>query len=174
MSSDLEKFLQQAAERLAQKAKASGRPASAPPRPSAAAPSSPRRPEPPRKRELFAPTAEVIEAEVIDIEERHSRLLREAGSDPLSTIDTRPSLAQSISQADERMGSHVHQVFDHEITQLKAASSTLSGSQPNQSDQPTEVSFRATTRNPLIEMLRNPETLRAAFIAGEIFNRRTW
>ena len=174
MSSDLEKFLQQAAERLAQKANASGRAAGGAPRPAPTQPGKPHRPQPApqHSRAPFVPTAEIIEAEVIDIEERQSRALREAGSDPLSTIDTRPSLAQSISQADERMGSHVHQMFDHEITQLKAASPSLASSQASHSDHPSEVSFRAVAKSPLLEILRNPDTLRAAFIAGEIFNRR--
>lgn len=175
MVNDLEKFLQQAAERLAQKANASGRRTGGTARPAPVQPGSTRRKETssvPRTGDRFPPTAEIIEAEVLDVEERRSRVLREAGPDPLSTIDTRPALAQSISQADERMGSHVHQVFDHELTHLRTASPSLGGSQANQSDQPTEVSSRAMYKSPLLEMLRNPETLRAAFIVGEIFNRR--
>jgi hypothetical protein len=179
MTSDLEKFLQQAAERLAQKANAAGRSSGGAQRPAAAPTTPPPRREPPNAPRAgggaagrFPPTAEIIEAEVLDVEEKRGRILRQGGSDPLSTIDTRPSLAQGISQADERMGSHVQHLFDHELTHLRAASPSLSSSQANQSDRPTEVSSRAMYKSPLLEMLRNPETLRAAFIVGEIFNRR--
>jgi hypothetical protein len=180
MPSDLEKFLQQAAERLAQKT--AGRTPAGGTRPSSPPTSSPRsRLRPPASpqggRQL--PRSEVVAAEIIEDDSTRYRKLREAGPDPLSTIDTRPALAQSISQTDERMVDHVHQVFDHELTNLRSSSAplgsaqSLGASQANQSNVATEVVFRATYKNPLVEMLRNPETLRAAFIVGEIFKRPT-
>lgn len=184
MSNDLEKFLQQAAERLAQKANAArgasgsaraGQPPGQSQPSGAPLPSSNlRRREPPSslRRERVAPTAEIIEAQIIEDDEKRRRALREAGSDPLSTIDTRPSLAQTISQADERMGEHVHQVFDHQLTQLRAPSTSLAASSSSHSDHPSEVTSRTKAVSPLIETLRNPESLRAAFIVGEIFKRK--
>lgn len=167
MPTDLEKFLQQAAERLAQKT--AGRPQTGGTRPSPAPTSSPRsRAASPPGRP--APKAEVIAAEIIDDASLRSRTLRQAGPDPLSTIDTRPALAQSIGMADERMGDHVHQVFDHELTNLRSASASLGASQSNVA---TEVVSRLRDKSPLVETLRNPETLRAAFIVGEIFRRPT-
>jgi hypothetical protein len=189
MSSDLEKFLQQAAERLAQKANASGgrgqaggrgpgggqqpkrRPAG-----STLPPGGPRRQEPTSQAgggQRPAPTAEIIEAEVIDGDEARRRALREAGSDPLSTLDTRPALAQTISQADERMGSHLQQVFNHELTQLRAPSADLASGIAARSDATAGVPAKAQPANPIVAMLRNPDSLRAAFIASEIFKRRT-
>lgn len=153
MVNDLEKFLQQAAERLAQKA---GNRGTAPARPSSPTPS-------PRPYSQRPPQAEVVTAEVIDTGSRLGNL-RESGPDPLSTIDTRPSLAQDISQADERMLDHVHQVFDHQLSNLKAASSSLDAqSSPHQN---------RAVENPIVEMLRNPNSLRNAFIASEIFKRK--
>jgi hypothetical protein len=177
MSSDLEKFLQQAAERLAQKTggkpPVAGRPRTAP------SPSAAPRPQPtqplgqPSTVRRPPPVAEIIEAEVLDADERRARAMREAGPDPLSTIDTRPSLAQSISQADERMGQHVQHVFAHELSHLPAVSQPLMGSkQANQTDQVIEVVSRKQYESPLVAMLRSPDTLRAAFIVGEIFRRR--
>ncbi len=153
MANDLERFLQQAAERLAQKAGNRGAPAV---RPSDSLPSAA------RQQSSHPPLAEVVTAEVVDNSSRLSNL-REAGPDPLSTIDTRPALAQSISQSDERMLDHVHQVFDHQISNLRAASSTLSA-QSSPANRPTE--------SPIVEMLRNPNSLRSAFIASEIFKRK--
>ena len=152
MANDLEKFLQQAAERLAQKAGNRN----APSRPSNSLPSATRnQPQP--------PVAEVVTAEVVESSPQFGNL-RESGPDPLSTIDTRPGLAQNISQADERMLDHVHQVFDHKLSNLKAASSSLRA-QPALDNTPQPV-------NPIVEMLRNPNTLRAAYIASEIFKRK--
>lgn len=153
MANDLEKFLQQAAERLAQKA---GNRASTSARPSDSLPSSRQNAQPPR--------ADIVTAEVIDSNDGRLGNLRESGPDPLSTIDTRPTLAQNISQADERMLDHVNQVFDHQLSNLKAASSSLSVPVP-------PVPNRAVD-NPIVEMLCNPNSLRNAFIASEIFKRK--
>ena len=171
MSNDLEKFLQQAAERLAQKANASGR--TAPTRPNQ--PARPNRSQGNRPKQARPPVAQVVEAEVVDSDPASQRRLRELGPDPLSTIDTRPALAQDISQADERMLSHVHGVFDHEIGNIRSGSSSLKSSrQVSQTEQTIEVNRRAETVSPLIKVLSNPDSLRAAFIVGEIFNRRTF
>ena len=173
MSSDLEKFLQQAAERLAQKT-GSKPPVPGRPRPAAGMPRP--QPSPPPKQaqagRRLAPMAEIIDAEVLEGDDRRARALREAGPDPLSMIDTRPSLAQSIGQADERMGEHVQHVFGHELPHLASAAKPLMGSgQANQTDLATEVVFRKQFDNPLVAMLRSPDTLRAAFIVSEIFRR---
>lgn len=150
MANDLERFLQQAAERLAQKA--GNRPPAAA-RPSASLPSANRnRPNPDQ--------VEIVNAVIVDSTPQLGNL-REAGDDPLSTIDTRPALAQSISRTDERMLDHVHQTFDHQLSQLKAASSSLS----------VPVPEATQADSAFIKMLRTPESLLAAFIASEIFKR---
>lgn len=173
MSNDLEKFLQQAAERLAQKLKQSGqKPSSVSPQP-AGSPMARSGSSPTVKAGSAArrapPVVEIVEAEVLD--EPTKRLQREAGSDPLSTIDTRPGLAQSIDQSDERLDSHLHQVFDHDLTHLRKASSALAPT-ASTTNRATEVVTRQTAISPLLATLRNPETLRAAFIVGEIFHKK--
>lgn len=200
MANDLEKFLQQAAERLAQKANAAGRGQVTPPRPAvrlpqqagqaqrtsqsqypAQAPQTFAPESTARQREMaqmarggsggrFSAGSEVVQAEILDFDPPHLESLRDSAADPLSRIDARPSLAQSISQADERMVSHVHQMLDQQTP--RTASTSLGGSQANQSNRPTEVSARETYKSPLLSMLRDPQSLRAAFIVGEIFNRR--
>jgi hypothetical protein len=171
MSSDLEKFLQQAAERLRDKLQ-QGQQAQRPSSSSTQPPSPPRPTQRPTHR---SNPSEVVEARVV-------RSLRESGPDPLSTIDTRPSvghdfnsnLAHEIGQADEKMAGHLHQVFDHRISNLPRASEALQASSPrtSQTDEPIGVDRRENLVSPLIKMLRNPTTLRAAFLASEVFNRK--
>lgn len=167
MPSDLERFLQQAAERLAEKVNKPQRPKQPP---KVATPRSVRQAE--RQRlDPAAVDAEILEA---DIPPAQPRSLvanrRELGPDPLSNIDTRPGLAQGISQADERMEEHVHDQLDHDIMGLRDASGALS--RDRTSDGTSEVSKRRKTEHSIIGLLRNQETLKAAFIASEIFKRK--
>ena len=165
MSNDLEKFLQQAAERLKDKIQQQQSATRPPPTP------------PPRQRRPLesAGSQEVVQATVVNPRER--------GDDPLSSIDTRPSiaserlphLAQDISQADERMSGHLHQVFDHTVSRLQTASTALQtnvGRDADQTDQAIEVNRRDRMSSPFLRMLRKPSTLRAAFVASEIFRRK--
>lgn len=166
MSNDLEKFLQQAAERLKdkiQQSQSSQRAQQAPP--------------PIRSSQRLSQSNEpqVIEATVVQP--------RQLGENPLSSIDTRPSvghdlrphLAEDISQTDERAAGRVHQVFDHDVSTLPSASSALQTTATKSDDQTgsaVEVNRRGRMASPFLRMLRQPDTLRAAFIAGEIFRRK--
>lgn len=159
MSGDLERFLQQAAERLKQKLDQANQPAQ-PPKP----PPPVRQAERARPVLQAEPADEVLEAQVIE-------LPRSAGANPLSNLDTRPALAQQIGLADERMAGHLQEVFDHPVSKIKQASAALEDSSVAIAGS-SEVRVRAKQSSPMVEMLRNPQTLRAAFIASEIFARR--
>lgn len=164
MPSDLEKFLQQAAERLAKKINESTQPNTAKP------PLAPKRPasERPTTRPNELPTAEIVEAEIIE----PAYAQRELGPDPLSSIDTRPGLAQHISQSDERLSGHLHDVFDHNVMKLRKASVALQSSKQGETEKSIDLQRRDQQVSPLVQMLRQPQTLRAAFIASEIFKRK--
>ena len=162
MAGDLERFLQQAAERLAQKVNqdAPVRQAKRPP------------PQSVRQAERRRLEPDVIDAVVLEEQ-------RESGSDPLSTIDTRhlristedrPSLAQEIGLADEKMAGHVQHVIEGDLVQLRDASQALSGASADSGA--TKVSRRQKEVSPFVEMLRSPQNLRAAFLASEIFKRK--
>lgn len=177
MSNDLEKFLKQAAERLAQKSNANrggtARPA-AKPKPTSQPSTSRSAPQPPRSGGSQADprsgrSDRIIEAEVVNVSPSADRRMRELGPDPLSAIDTRPALAQEIDQADERMGEHVHQVFDHELSHMRPASASLAGNRPTTGS----VVNAPIIDNPVMQLIRSPESLRAAFIASEIFKRKS-
>jgi hypothetical protein len=168
MAGDLERFLQEAADRLARKVK------------QAEVQARPARPKPIRQAER-APVdpeildAEIVEADVVPPPARPSRgtgsqsmrtpqrLAREQGPNPLSNIDTRRPLARSIDLADERMAEHVQEALGQDLPPLGDATARDSGSQ---------VERREQIHSPLLAMLRQPETLRAAFIASEIFKRK--
>ena len=161
MAKDLEKFLQQAAERLAKKiSKGLNTP---PPKRSTQQSSRARLPRNVRRAERAPIEPEIIEAEVIDVDL--------AGPDPISDVDTRhldpavshrPELAQRISQADERMSSHIHDVMDHEIVKIRKASNALDGKER----------AKKALGNPIAEMLRSPNSIKQAFIASQIFQRK--
>ena len=162
---DLEKFLQQAAERLAGKLKEGENR-------SPAQPSGGQR-QPPRsvrmaERQPPQRDAEIIEAEIIEPAKEHLR--RELGPDPFSNLDTRPELAQHISLADERMAGHLHEVFDHPVTQLRQTTQPLIPAiAKGETEKNIDLQRRQMDVSPLVKMLRQPETLRAAFLASEIF-----
>lgn len=166
--SDLEKFLQQAAERLAQKlnegqnrgpAQSSGGQRQPPRSVRSAERQSPRR------------DAEIIDAEIMEPVQDHLR--RGLGRDPFTNIDTRPELAQHISQADERMEGHLHEVFDQQIPHLRQSSPPLIPAAPSgETNKSIDLQRRQMDVSPLVKMLRQPETLRAAFLASEIFKRK--
>lgn len=168
MSNDLEKFLQQAAERLKEKIQQNQ-----------ASQHSPNTPPPVRSKQRLS-QSQANEPDVVDaaiVSQRH------LGDDPLSSIDTRPSvghemrphLAESISQTDERAAGRVQQLFDHSVSTLPNASTALQSNASKSTDQTSsavEVNRRGRMASPFLRMLRKPDTLRAAFIAGEIFRRK--
>ncbi|MEO8271130.1 MAG: hypothetical protein ABI557_15520 [Aureliella sp.] len=168
MPSDLEKFLQQAAERLAQKVNEAQKP------PLKKMPAVPRpvRLESIRssERRPMAFEDEIVEAEIIESARAGGR--RQDGSDKLSSIDTRPGLAQQISQTDERMAGHMHDVFDHDVSKLRPSSSALKSTVKGETEKSIDLHRREQQVSPLIKMLQQPATLQAAFIASEIFKRK--
>lgn len=166
MSNDLEKFLQQAAERLQEKilqSQPQNRSQQTPP------------PIRPSQRPPQYSEPRVIEAPIVPP--------LQLGDDPLSSIDNRPSittamrsrLAEEISQTDERVAGRVQQVFDHSVSTLRTASHALQSNAQvtvDQTNSAVEVNRRGRMASPFLRMLRKPDTLRAAFIAGEIFRRK--
>jgi hypothetical protein len=87
----------------------------------------------------------------------------------------RNHLAERISHTDERVSGRVQQVFDHNVSTLPNASNALQPNASKSADQTNaavEVNRRGRMSSPFLRMLRKPDTLRAAFIAGEIFRRK--
>lgn len=181
--SDLEKFLQQAAQRMKERQQAGGSPPpqqqprqqpvqqQRPPqqRPPQQRQSQQRPPVRPQPAQVF--DAEIVEAEVVDQP-------RELGPDRLSSIDTRPKPGTAnVNMADERMASHVQQVFEHGVGQLSQkpviqVNEPSAAPSDDQTRRKTEVHSQKQNVHWMTEMLRQPETVRALFIASEVFKRK--
>lgn len=166
--SDLEKFLQQAAERMKERMREqqAGRP-------------TPQRAAPVRQRERSAPRVEepeILDAELIDPEPVRKPVRQR--SEQLSSIGQRKApVTDSVDQADERMSEHMHQVFDHSLGQLSqkkmaAVNDVSPVASIDLTNQSSVVDRREQINSPLIAVLQQPENLRAAFIVGEIFKRK--
>ncbi len=169
--SDLEKFLQQAAERMKQRMQQQG-----------AAPSPQQPQKPPKQKQQQPPRAQK------PIQGKKSRKAdpEQEDADHHTTVGGHisgrgPVVSRNVDQADERMSAHLHDTFDHKLGTLgqkpigsvndagsnanlqKAKSATMAE---------THVETRDITRNPIFDMLTNSDSIQAAFIASEIFKRK--
>lgn len=168
MAGDLERFLQEAAARLAEKVNQGQAKPQRAQRPDGQRP----RAQPPirqverNRRVLEADSVDdaIVEAQLVDARTRRD-------SKPLARIDNRSSLSGGIDQADERMADHVHDALDHELGRL-GQKPLERNRNPTLDEGRTDVMQRNYSISPLIDVLRKPDSLRAAFIVGEIFKRR--
>ena len=167
MADDLDDFLKQAALRRQQRQqqkRTTGPPAATPKK------EPPRlRPEVPRLQPEI-PTAEVVEYS--------SPYKPTVGN--LATSLPAGNLSRGIRQADERMESHVKQLFQHELSQIRSSNTaSASAKKRDQSSNLLETPAAAAEPQPtakvsavsMIKQLRDPQTLRMAIIAHEIMKR---
>jgi hypothetical protein len=172
--SNLEDFLRQAAERRKQRERSGQQPGQAQP-PQQNRPSNVYQPQILQAELVIEPEIiepEIIEPEIISsVSERHLK--------PLApTLSKTDRLAKDIDQADEKMAGRMNQVFDHQVGKLgkpkkakpqsKAKTPRLSDNQP-----PPEIAVDRPA-DEVLEMLRQPQSLRVAFIASQIFNRKNF
>lgn len=181
--SDLEKFLQQAAQRMKERQQGGGQPAQQRPPQQAQRPPQAQQPQrtqqnrPPQSRQPLRPQDRVLEAEIVEAQIVESNP-RERGPDRLSNIDTRPRPGtDNVNMADERMASHVQQVFEHGVGQLSQkpaiqVNDPSAAPSDDRSNRKTEVQSQAKNVHWLTQMMRQPETVRALFIASEVFKRK--
>jgi hypothetical protein len=119
---------------------------------------------------------EVVEAELVDDPSNP----RSGGPNRLSNLDTRPAPGSSeVHMADERMTDRLHETFDHRLGQLGTKQAVpLATSKPavsaakEQTNKKIEVQTQEEVTHWLVTMLQNPDTVRAMFLATEIFQRR--
>ena len=169
MADDLEDFLKQAAQRRQQRQQQrTNRPPVVQP-----VPEPPRSPPTPRlQQQEPIPTARVVE----------NTKPYEATVGNLSSSLPSASLGSSANQADNRMQSHIQQVFQHEIGSLRQSEPKAPSKKKAKKEQrlqetpatPAEVQPTAKVSSAsLVAQLRDPQSLRMAIIAHEIM-RRPW
>lgn len=186
---DLEDFLRQAAERRKQRQQGQPGSQSIPTQPVRSAERARQAPRPESEvfeSELVEP--DIVEPEIIEpeiIEPNVIKVRPAAASDARrnladTTLPPMPKssrLSREIDQADEKMASHVKSALDHDLVKVgkqKKSKSRLAKKSDSMANQETHVdrSHKVVLTNEILSMLRQPQSLKTAFIASEIFKRK--
>lgn len=178
MADNLEDFLRQAAQRRQQRA-AGQKPQNQPPQQ--------RPPQRPPVRQVER-SRQVVEAEIIDLEDEGESVSRRVvAASPVAQPHVNPTVGQNFSpsreidSADERMARHVQDFLVHPVSNLSnEAVSNKDAIAPeivpiapvSEITSSTNAQVRQQFKHPLVAMLRRPETVRAAFVASEIFKTK--
>lgn len=166
---DVEDFLRRVAQMRAE-AQAKARQANQPRTPQPAAPPPQQPPQrltpPPRRLEpVTAPVqAEVIEARIVDRAQVVDQRVREHLRGPEQIAEHARHLGEQVDQADERLQAHLHEVFDHQIGQLKESGAAVVA----QREQVTPGGLSPET---IWRLLRSPTAARDAVVLAEILQR---
>jgi hypothetical protein len=158
---DVQDFLRRAAEQRQREAQR----AAQPPKPKQQRPQSPKK-GPAQTPKKSRPLAKPLSAEVVD-EPMRERSVGEHVQRHLSTsqFQERSSHLSQVAEKPSEIGSHLQQVFDHQVGRLTTG--TESDDDPATEGAPVQVS-PATA---IARMLAQPESAKQAFILGEIFRR---
>ena len=123
----------------------------------------------PAARPAPAPVqAQAVEAEIIDAEPVH-QWQRDAADQPIHRLDTdditqhADQLGAKVGMADERLEAHIHDKFDHDLSQLD----DIYGDGKD-GDKPADPSARSLD---VAKMLGEPQSIRQAIILSEVLNR---
>ena len=179
---DLEDFLRKAAERRNQRQQG-GNPNRSPSPPPQSQPAPVRQDLASSQEEALEPEIiepEVIEAVVIPKKPRPIAPAPQRISDTPTAASTRnkpANLSPGVDQADEKMASHVKSALDHDLGKIdkrKKSQGKLSKKTESVTNQVTMVNRGQANvvGEDLLAMLRQPQTLKTAFIASEIFKRK--
>ncbi len=168
MADDLDDFLKQAAlrrqQRQQQRTNSPSAQTNAPP-PTRATPPTPR----------LQPQEPVPAAQVVEYSKPYEPTVGNLSSSLPSA-----SIPGSVGQADERMQTHLKDVFKHEIGNIRTSETKPTSKKKNKKEQrlqetpaaPAEVQPSAKVSSAfLVAQLRDPQSLRMAIIAHEIMKR---
>jgi len=174
MKDEVEDFLRRVAQMRAQaeaQAKAQQQRA-APPKPAPKPPPKPQqRPQPQRlvpARQEPTP-GPTLQAEVVNAElaESPDRVARQVASDLRGTeqiAEHARHLGEDVDAADNKLQTHLHQVFDHQLGRLKTTGGETALVQ-------TEKSAAELSLGQIVRMLRSPGSIRDAIVMSEILRR---
>ncbi len=167
MARDIEEFLRKAAERRKQAQQGGGQPA-APQRPAQPAPVPQQRPvaPPPAQRQPYSPPPttpsrqppqrQPVEAEVVWSNRESVAAHVQAHISTRSIAEHASQLGQEVGLADDKLEQRLHEKFDHSVGTLGHLDTTGEG---------------ATSGDDLLQLLRNPQSLRQAILLSEILKR---
>lgn len=171
MARDIEEFLRRAAERRRKAQQGGAQKQQRPPAQPRPAPPAPRQTI--SKRDVLQPhpsrplpSGEPIEATVVH-ESVNAHVNRHLDvSDIVEHVD---HLGDVIEQADERMETHLDEVFDHDVGKLKKPNTeTITDDVPGNVKAPNKLA------NSIVEMLQNPKTIRQSILISEILKPPTF
>ena len=141
-------------------------PAAPPPPPPQQRP--PARLVPARQQEPAYPEiadAEVVDAELADSGERVGRQVARDLSGSAQIAEHTRQLGAEVDKADDKMAAHLHQVFDHQLGNLKKSATDQAA--------PAASAAKRTgfTAGSIVDMLTSPDSVCNAIILGEILRR---
>jgi hypothetical protein len=152
MAGDIEEFLRRAAQRRAQR---------------------------PSQRPAPQPDIEILDADIIDetppprapvlrgesVAEHVSEHMQDHVFDePLS------HLGEDVDHSDDRMEAHLHEYFEHDLGQLGAKTSVAAESTLDD-DSPKSPAAPPASPSDVLQMLRDPASIRQAIILREVLTR---
>lgn len=163
MKDEVEEFLRRVAQlRQQAEGQAKAQPAAQPP-----SKKSGQRPPPrpatrsaPPPRPTLAP--EVVDAELADDSDRVARRVAADLHGAEEIAEHVRHLGEQVDAAQGKMDAHLHQVFDHQLGQLK---------QTAQAALPPGDAPAGSTMSELMRLLRSPQSIRDAIILSEVLNR---
>ena len=175
MADDLDEFLKQAAQRRQQRQKQrSDRPPVVQSNESSR-PNQSQRPTPTPRLEQQDP---IPTAKVVEYNQPYTPTVGNLSASLPSSSTS--GVSDSVDQADERMQSHLKEVFQHEIGNLRQSDPKRSSKKKQKKEPqlqetpatPAEIQPTAKVSSAsLIAQLRDPQSLRMAIIAHEIMKR---
>lgn len=170
---EVEEFLRRAAARRAAAQQQQQRPATAPPAwaqpvPQAPPPQLQRRPLAMAEVVMLEPIdAQVVEAELAESEDRVGRSVAQHMRGTQQIGEHVRHLGAEVDQADDKLEAHLHQVFDHNLGQLRKSTMEAAAASPSQAARDAGLPGAAS----IAQMLANPQNLRNAIIMSEIIRR---
>jgi hypothetical protein len=165
MSDEINEFLRRAAERRARQLEQMKRQAAE----QAARAQANQAPPPANPFGSLADTSDVVDAEIIEASPARSGSQEppvNKGKRQKQKKAKRPEkLGNVAAQADAKMETHLHDKFDHQIGSIAAPVQSVTA------DINPELKTRPEETHPLLELLKNPQSIRSAFIFAELLRR---
>lgn len=128
-----------------------------------AGPSTAERPQPQRQPPAKSPS--LVDAEIVYAEPVHESVDARVRQDIDTTDVTRHAarLGAELGQTDERMEAHLHQQFDHDLSEIDDQESVW--------DEAELRGERTTLASEIAAMLQDPTSVRQAVILNEVLPR---